>query len=42
MFGAGKDELEALKNLKKGMEPILTPEEKASAFNKQEIKGTHH
>jgi nickel-dependent lactate racemase len=36
---AGKDQLEALKNLKKTAEPILTPEERASQVNKAEIKG---
>jgi hypothetical protein len=32
--------LEALKNMKKVVEPILTAEEKASKVNKAEIKGT--
>lgn len=35
----GKDQLEALKNIKKVNEPIYTPEEKASIVNKAEIKG---
>ena len=37
---AGKEQLEALKNIKKVKEPMLTAEEKASKVNKQEIKGT--
>lgn len=36
----GKEQLEALKNMKKVAEPILTAEEKASKTNKAEIKGT--
>lgn len=36
----GKEQLEALKNMKKVAEPILTAEEKASKVNKAEIKGT--
>ena len=36
----GKDQLEALKKMKKVVEPILTAEEKASQQNKAEIKGT--
>ena len=39
-ISAGKEQLEALKNMKKVVEPILTVEEKASKNNKQEIKGT--
>lgn len=36
----GKEQLEALKKMKKVAEPILTVEEKASKVNKAEIKGT--
>ena len=36
----GKEQLEALKKMKKVSEPILTPEERASKVNKAEIKGT--
>lgn len=36
----GKEQLEALKNVKKVKEPMLTAEEKASKVNRQEIKGT--
>jgi hypothetical protein len=36
----GKEQLEALKNMKKVSEPILTADEKASKTNKAEIKGT--
>jgi ElaB/YqjD/DUF883 family membrane-anchored ribosome-binding protein len=32
--------LDALKNIKKVNEPIMTPEEKAAVVNKAEIKGT--
>ena len=39
-ISAGKEQLEALKNMKKVAEPILTAEEKSSKVNKQEIKGT--
>ena len=39
-ISAGKEQLEALKNMKKVSEPILTQEEKASKVNKAEIKGT--
>ena len=39
-ISAGKEQLEALKNMKKVAEPILTAEEKSSKNNKQEIKGT--
>ena len=39
-ISAGKEQLEALKNMKKVAEPILTAEEKASKINKAEIKGT--
>ena len=39
-ISAGKEQLEALKNMKKVAEPILTAEEKASKTNKAEIKGT--
>jgi hypothetical protein len=39
-ISAGKEQLEALKNMKKVVEPILTVDEKASKNNKQEIKGT--
>ena len=35
----GKEQLEALKNIKKSNEPIFTPEEKASKVNKADIKG---
>lgn len=38
--GVGKEQLEALKKMKKVSEPILTPEERASKVNKAEIKGT--
>ena len=36
--GIGKEQLEALKNMKKVAEPILTAEEKASKVNKADIK----
>jgi hypothetical protein len=36
----GKEQLEELKQIKKVKEPMLTPEERASKVNKQEIKGT--
>jgi len=36
----GKEQLEALRNMKKVAEPILTAEEKSSKVNKAEIKGT--
>lgn len=39
VISPGKEQLEALKNLKKTTEPILTVEEKASKVNKAEIKG---
>jgi len=39
IFGLGKEELEALKNMKKVKEPFLTAEEKASKSNKADIKG---
>lgn len=39
-ISAGKEQLEALKNMKKVAEPILTAEEKSSKINKAEIKGT--
>lgn len=39
-ISAGKDQLEALKKMKKVVEPILTAEERASQQNKAEIKGT--
>ena len=39
-ISAGKEQLEALKKMKKVSEPILTVEEKASKINKAEIKGT--
>jgi hypothetical protein len=35
-----KAELEEMKNQKKAKEPILTPDEKASAVNEADIKGT--
>lgn len=39
-MNVGKEQLEALKKMKKVSEPILTPEERASKVNKAEIKGT--
>ena len=39
-ISAGKEQLEALKKMKKVAEPILTAEERASKVNKAEIKGT--
>ena len=39
-ISAGKEQLEALKKMKKVAEPILTAEERASRVNKAEIKGT--
>ena len=36
--GIGKEQLEALKNMKKVAEPILTAEEKAYKVNKADIK----
>jgi len=39
-FQIVKAQLEELKNQKKVHEPILTAEEKASAINEAEIKGT--
>lgn len=39
-ISAGKEQLEALKSMKKVAEPILTAEERASRVNKAEIKGT--
>jgi len=40
IYKIGKEQLEELRNLKKVKEPMLTPEERASKVNKQEIKGT--